>query len=106
MKVKSRYHIETTIKDGVLYEHHVEIGTSSWDNSVVSVRNRIDTDGCFNAYLSSEGAIDEVMLMACVAVLEGLVKPETILVLQEAINKYLYDTTKKFVLVKKEEDHA
>lgn len=106
MKVKSRYHIETTVKDGVLYEHHVEIGTSSWDNSVVSVRNRIDTDGCFNAYLSAEGAVDEVMLMACVAVLEGLVKPETILTLQGVINKHLYDTTKKVVPVEKGEDHA
>lgn len=102
MKVTSSYHIETVSDGSDTCEHHVEIGTSSWSDSVVSLRNRWDRNGRFNPHSSSELSVDDTMLMACVAVQEGLVDAETILALQSVINKQLYETAKPLVPAKKE----
>ena len=101
MKVKSKYHIETTVHDGVEYEHHVEIGTSSWDDAVVTLRNRWDKNGHFNPHSSSELTVDDTMLMACVAIQEGLVDAEAIMAIQSVINKQLHEVAKQFVPMNK-----
>ena len=105
MKVSSKYHIETTVHDGVEYEHHVEIGTSSWDDSV-TLRNRWDKNGHFNPHSSSELTVDDTMLMACVAIQEGLVDAETIMAIQSVINKQLHEVAQQFVPPKKGKTHG
>ena len=89
MKVSHSYHIETVTDGGDTCVHTVEIGTSSWSDSVASIRNRWDRAGRFNPHCSSELSIDDALLLASVAIQEGLVDAGTIMALQSVINKHL-----------------
>ena len=90
MKVHKNYHIETTYSDDKLtsFNHTVEIGTSSWDDSVLAIRNRWDTNGHFSPRSSSELTPEDAVLVAAVAIMEGLVPADQIIALQSVINTY------------------
>ena len=75
MNVSKHYHIETIRSDDnqTVHEHIVEIGTSSWDDKVMAIRNRWDTNGRFSPHSSSEVTPEDALLLAAVAIIRWIV---------------------------------
>ena len=90
MDVSKSYHIETIRSDDgqTVHEHIVEIGTSSWDDNVMAIRNRWDTNGRFSPHSSSEVTPEDALLLAAVAIMEGLVSADVVIALQGVINTH------------------
>ena len=90
MDVSKSYHIETIRSDDgqTVHEHIVEIGTSSWDDKLMAIRNRWDTNGRFSPHSSSEVTPEDALLLAAVAIMEGMVSADVIIALQGVINTH------------------
>ena len=90
MDVSKSYHIETIRSDDgqTVHEHIVEIGTSSWDDKVMAIRNRWDTNGRFSPHSSSEVTPEDALLLAAVAIMEGMVSADVVIALQGVINTH------------------
>ena len=103
MDVSKSYHIETIRSDDgqTVHEHIVEIGTSSWDDKVMAIRNRWDTNGRFSPRSSSEVTPEDAVLIASIAIMEGLVSADMIAALQGVINSHFTEISQKSLPAKK-----
>ena len=102
MNVNKQYHIKTIRSDDkqTVHEHIVEIGTSSWDKNVVSIRNRWDTNGRFSPRSSSEVAPEDAVLIASIAIMEGLVSADMTVALQGVLNSHFTEISQKLLPAK------
>ena len=71
-------------------EHSIEIGTASWDDTILSIRRRKNNEnGIYDPFSSSEIAINghvDLINLICVCINKGLISDSNMRILLKTIN--------------------
>lgn len=74
---------------GIKHSHSIEVGTSSWDNRQLSIRNRYDQDDRFMPHNSSEVPRDDLLNLFLVALDSHMFSVEELFRMQAALTSVI-----------------